>query len=281
MKLKLRILSKEFKHIRVLISEAIFAFILVFLSLGNLDLKHSFGVFDKIGWAKDLGIYLQKKSYEAKLIKQIENTPSLVRENWELGLFYLDTENNPELAIQYFTKGFENDVTGNFPFQNKIFESHIRMGHDIFKLDELVFKFWENDYTLYSKIWNEKYDKALSYYNIAIGMENSSFNTDPRNAEFFILEGNLRLYANDYANAEESYKTCISLQSDREECFIGLALVKLRNSNNFPDSKFALDSEAFTLIQRSLETHEKGIIFFQNMVYLSIGFTPQHIVVTN
>lgn len=60
MKLKLRILSKEFKHIRVLISEAIFAFILVFLSLGNLDLKHSFGVFDKIGWAKDLGIYLQK-----------------------------------------------------------------------------------------------------------------------------------------------------------------------------------------------------------------------------
>ncbi|TGL54053.1 hypothetical protein EHQ59_07620 [Leptospira kemamanensis] len=258
MKLGLRILSKDYKHIRILFLEAIFAFLLVFLNLGNLDLKHSFGVFDKIGWAKDLGLLIQKKSYESKLLKQIEVTPSLVRENWELGLFYLEFEKNPELAIQYFTKGFENDVTGNFAFQNKIFESHVRMGLELFQLDEMIFKFWENDYNLYSKIWNEKYDKALSYYNIAIGMESSSFNSDPRTAEFFILEGNLRLYANDFANAEESYKTCISIQSDREECFIGLALVKLRNSSNFPDSKYAMDSEAYTLIQRSLETHEKG-----------------------
>jgi hypothetical protein len=254
---QLKFISKEYKHIRILTIEDILAFYLVFFNLGKLDLDHSFGVFDKIGWAKDLGYYLQKKSYESKLIKQIETTPSLVRENWELGLFYLDTENNPELAIQYFTKGFENDVTGNFPFQNKIFESHIRLGHELFKLDEMLFKFWEYDYTLYSKIWQEKYEKALSYYNIAIGMESSSFYNDPRTAEFFNLEGNLRLYGNDFVNAEESYKICISLQNDREECFIGLALVKLRNSPNFPESKYAMDSEAYSLIQRSFEAHEK------------------------
>ncbi|MCW7489464.1 tetratricopeptide repeat protein [Leptospira meyeri] len=254
---QLKMISKEYKHIRILILEAVIAFYLVFFNLGNLDLDHSFGIFDKIGWARDYGLYIQKKSYESKLIKQIESTPSLVRENWELGLFYLDIEKNPELAIQYFTKGFENDVTGNFPFQNKIFESHIRMGLELFKLEEMVFKYWEYDYNLYSKIWNEKYEKALSYYNVATGMEGSSFYNDPRTAEFFNFEGNLRFYANDYVNAEESYKTCISLQNDREECFVGLALVKLRNSVNFPESKYALDSEAYSLLQRSFEAHEK------------------------
>ncbi|TGL57920.1 hypothetical protein EHQ58_10990 [Leptospira ognonensis] len=254
---QLKMISKEYKHIRILSAEAVVAFYLVFFNLGNLDLDHSFGIFDKVGWAKDLGLYFQKKNYESKLIKQIEFTPSLVRENWELGLFYLETEKNPELAIQYFTKGYENDVTGNFPFQNKIFESHILIGLELFKLDEMLFKYWENDYNLYTKIWNEKYDKALSYYNIATGMESSSFYNDPRTVEFFILEGNLRFYANDYVKAEESYKTCISMQNDREECFVGLALVKLRNSVNYPESKYALENEAYSLLQRSYETHEK------------------------
>ncbi len=254
---QLKMISKEYKHIRILIAEAVCAFYLVFFNMGNLDLDHSFGIFDKIGWAKDLGKLIQLRSYESKLLKQIESTPSLVRENWELGLFYLEIQKNPELAIQYFTKGFENDVTGNFPFQNKIFESHILMGLELFKLDDMLFKYWENDYNLYTKIWNEKYEKALSYYNIATGMESSSFYNDPRTVDFFILEGNLRYYANDFVNAEESYKICISIQNDREECFVGLALVKLRNSLNLPESKFALDSEAFSLLQRSFEAHEK------------------------
>ncbi|WP_108975567.1 hypothetical protein [Leptospira ryugenii] len=254
---QLHLIHKEYSFLYVLFGEAIFALLIVFFNLGHLDLDHSFGIIDKIGWAKELGFYYQKNSYESKLIQQLENTPSLVRENWELGLFYLEQENNPEKAIQYFTKGFENDVTGNFPFQNKIFESHIRIGLEIFRLEEMIFKFWEYDYPLYTKIWDEKYEKATSYYNIATGMESSSFSTDPRTAEFFNFEGNLRFYANDFVNAEESFKTCISLQTDREECFIGLALVKLRKAASLPEERASLESEAYSLIQRSFEIHEK------------------------
>ncbi|MDZ4727331.1 MAG: hypothetical protein SH817_14330 [Leptospira sp.] len=251
-----KLTKANYNLIKILFLEALIAFCLVFFDRGKLNLDYSFGAYDKLGWIKEFKDFIQKKMYVNDLLSQVSTTPGVVTEYWELGQFYLEKENNPEKAIQYFTKGFENDVTGNFPFQRKIFQAHIKMGYDIFSLSELLFSFWELEQVNYDEKWKEQYQRAANYYNIAIGMEPSTFTSYPYNADYFNFEGNLRLYEGDYLNAETAYKSCISFDNSREECFIGLAILKLRSTAENNDKRYQLDTEAFSLIQRSFELFE-------------------------